>query len=165
MRRISITILAALAMSISTAARADGYLLASFGSAEDVVFEETAGAFKVSAGTMVNDVLGVEFGFVYLGSFDVAFVEITQLGVAGSINPTVNIGESASLFFKLGLFSWSFVVDDGFSTAEDDGIDPFFGVGLSVDISEKAQLVIEYEGFEVSDGDVDLVSAGVRFKF
>ncbi|TNF34291.1 MAG: porin family protein [Gammaproteobacteria bacterium] len=141
-----------------------GYFGFSFGSSDDEVLNETESGFKLVLGASLSDNLAVEGAFVDLGTINYGFAEISQYGIAGNLIGKIPVGDAVSLFAKAGLFSWTFEVDYGY-IAEDTGVDITYGAGLEVKLTDKASLLGEYESFEVSDGDVSLVSLGFRLYF
>ena len=41
----------------------------------------------------------------------------------------------------------------------------FYGVGVEYSFTQRASLTVEYEVFEVFDGDVDMISFGMKLGF
>lgn len=142
-----------------------GYFMFNAGSSEDVVFDQSETGFKIGAGAELSENIVGEVAFVYLGTMSFPLADISQFGFSGSIVPTLQLGESLSVFAKVGLFSWTFLIDDGFTEAEDTGVDLFVGAGINLQFGEANSLVFEYEQYEVSDGDVNLLSAGLKIGF
>ena len=162
-----LAVLCFLTLGSATHALANGYLLLGAGSSKDDVLDESATGFKIGVGTMINENLAVEAAYVDLGTIDLpAFgVEISQYGLAASLMPVFKISEEAAVYAKIGLYSWTFEASDAFGSGEEDGSDMFFGFGFEYKVEDSASVVVEYESYEVLDGDVDLLSVGVRINF
>ncbi|MES0328333.1 MAG: outer membrane beta-barrel protein [Gammaproteobacteria bacterium] len=160
-------VLCALTLAPVTHALANGYLLASIGNSDDDVLQETATGIKIGMGAMLNENLAVELAYVDLGTIDFPFfgVEISQYGLAASLIPIHKISEQAAVYAKIGLYSWTLEVSDPFGSGEDTGTDLFYGFGFEHKVGDSVAVVAEYEFYEVSDGDVDLLSVGVKIDF
>ena len=161
-----LTVLCFLTLGSATHALANGYLLLSAGSSNDDVLDESATGFKIGVGTMINENLAVEAAYVDLGTIDFPFgIEVSQYGLAASLIPVLKINEDAAVYAKIGLYSWTFEVSSGLGSGEDSGTDAFIGFGFEYKVGDSASVVAEYEAYEVSDGDVDLLSVGVKINF
>lgn len=158
-----LALLCVLVLMPATQAVAKGYLLISAGSSQDDALDESATGIKFGVGSMFGDNLAGEVAFVDLGTIDfpLAGTEFSQYGLAASISPVFELGDQASLYAKLGLFSWTFEAT-GFISGEETGTDLFYGFGFEYKVSDSASIVAEYEAYEVFDGDVSLLSVGVR---
>ena len=141
-------------------------MLFGVGSSKDDVLEESATGFKIGIGANLNENIAVEAAFVDLGTIDFPFgVEVSQYGLAGSLKPFYNVNDQAAIFARFGLYSWTFEITDGFITLEDTGVDPFIGFGVEFKAGDKAAVIAEYEAYDVSDGDVSLLSIGIKISF
>ncbi len=161
-----LTVLCFLTLGSATHALANGYLLLSAGSSNDDVLNETATGFKIGVGANINENFAVEAAYVDLGTIDYPYgIEFSQYGLAASLMPVYKISEEAAVFAKLGILSWTAELTDGFTTLEDTGSDLFFGFGFEYKVGDSASVVAEYEAYEVLDGDVSLLSVGVRIGF
>ncbi len=133
---------------------------ASFGTANDDLLNEDSSAYKLTLGYKVSDNLSYDIEYVDLGDYFFDF--ISQSGVSFNIIGSLPVTDDFSIFGKAGLFAWTL----GASGFEDDtGTDITYGFGLMYDITTRVSLVGEYEFYEVSDGDVDLISAGLKISF
>ena len=135
----------------------------SAGSSDDEVLNETETGIKLNVGAKLSENFGIEGAFVHLGIIDYGFTEISQYGISGNLIGYVPLGDRVSVFGRFGLFSWTFEVDSGGFVSEDTGVDVTYGVGLEVNLSERVSVLAEYDSYEVSDGDVSLVSLGFRY--
>lgn len=176
--RKAIVLAALLALPALPAAAADNgfYLGASVGQANlkidnltndifpDDDFDSDDTAFKLIAGIRPLDWLGVEAAYVNFGE-----PEDTVLGqklkadgdgisaFAVGFLPTGPV----DLFAKVGLISWDSKISGSF---DDDGTDLAYGVGAQfrvLSLSVRA----EYEKFDISDVDLDMISVGVTYTF
>ena len=127
-------------------------------------FDADDTAFKLIAGIRPLDWLGVEAAYVNFGE-----PEDTVLGqklkadgdgisaFAVGFLPTGPV----DLFAKVGLISWDSKIGGSF---DDDGTDLAYGVGAQfrvLSLSVRA----EYEKFDISDVDLDMISVGVTYTF
>lgn len=160
-----VAVLCVLTLAHLPQAYAGGYFGISAGNSKDKELDESDTGFKVSVGGLVSDNAAVEVAYVDLGDINVGFFDVSQSGFAFSISPLLKLNQQSSLYAKIGLFAWTFEVSDGFSSGKDTGTDVFFGFGFEYRFGEQTALIAEYEKFDVSDGDVDLASVGVRIGF
>ena len=150
--------------------------------------EETSGGLKFFAGYRVNPYFAVEGFIAYLGSFDsyandgwgvdsYATAEVGTLGIAAvGMFP---VSSRVSLLGKLGAHSWSAegTIDlldedlgDGILGSYDtSGTDLMGGLGVHIDIGERAAMRVEFEYFEATtdytEFGVGLFSVGGMFRF
>jgi OOP family OmpA-OmpF porin len=136
------------------------------------------GAFKLFGGYQFNPNFALEAAFVdlgdvsYSGSFAGAPVtggRIQNSGVNLSAVGVVPLGQRFVLFGKVGMFLWYSEATDvtgGFGfRSEEDGADLSVGLGASVAIGQKVSLRAEWERFDMSNVDVDLVTLGFAYRF
>ena len=166
-----------LALPLSPAVAADNgfYLGGSVGQANLKVDDVTDGistedfdaddtAFKLIAGIRPLDWLGVEAAYVNFGE-----PEDTVLGqklqadgdgisaFAVGFLPTGPV----DLFAKVGLISWDSKISGSF---DDDGTDLAYGVGAQFRVLGLS-IRAEYEKFDISDVDLDMISVGLTYTF
>jgi OOP family OmpA-OmpF porin len=135
-------------------------------------------AFKVFGGYMFNRHFGVEGAYVNLGevSYSGSFfgdpvtggkVEVTGFNVAAM--GSYPISEQFSVFGKIGLFIWEAEASDitGGEPFSDkaDGTDISFGLGVGYNFTRNLGVRAEWERFEASDADADLLSIGIVWRF
>ncbi len=135
------------------------------GRSDDDKFGETATASKLLIGKMFTRNLAGEFAFVHLGEYDVGTTEITQYGFEASLVPMLRVNENTSLFARFGVFAWTFDIDTTLGSGDEKNTDVFYGVGVEYSFTQRASLTVEYEVFEVFDGDVDMISFGMKLGF
>jgi opacity protein-like surface antigen len=121
-------------------------------------------AFKLIAGMRPLDWLGVEAAYVNFGE-----PEDTVLGqklkADGDGISAFAVGFLATgpvdLFAKVGLISWDSKISGSF---DDDGTDLAYGAGAQFRVLGLS-IRAEYEKFDISDVDLDMVSVGVTYTF
>ena len=136
------------------------------------------GAFKLFGGYQFNPNFALEAAIVdlgdvsYSGSFAGAPVtggRIQNSGINLSAVGVVPLGERFVIFGKAGMFLWYSEASDvtgGFRFySEEDGADLSVGLGASVAIGQRVSLRAEWERFDMSNTDVDLVTLGFAFRF
>ena len=121
-------------------------------------------SYKLIAGIRPLDWLGVEAAYVNFGE-----PEDTVLGqklkadgdgisaFAVGFLPTGPV----DLFAKVGLISWDSKISGSF---DDDGTDLAYGVGAQFRVLGLS-IRAEYEKFDISDVDLDMISVGVTYTF
>lgn len=139
-------------------------------------------AFKLFGGYQFSRNFALEVGAVdlgdmtYSGTFSngpitgpVTGGRVENGGLNISAVGVLPLGERLALFGKAGIFLWSSEATDvtgGVLTiSEADGSDLSLGLGASVALTPRASLRAEWERFEMSSSDVDLVSVGLAFSF
>ncbi|MCK5275111.1 MAG: porin family protein [Alphaproteobacteria bacterium] len=152
--------------------------------------EETSGGLKFFAGYRVNPYFAVEGFIAYLGSFEsyahdwinveaAATADLSTLGiVAVGMFP---VSSRVSLLGKLGAHSWSAQGDiiladydvatpPGYIGSYDtSGTDLMGGIGVQIDIGERAAMRVEFEYFaantDYTEFGIGLFSVGGMFRF
>ncbi len=160
-----ILLITAMAAPLAAAQEGEWYVGGSLGSSDDDVLDQTAGSFKVFGGYQFTRNLGVEIALVDLGEFDSLGLPnaLEQWGLAFEVVGILPIGDNGSVFGKAGFFDWSV---DFLSRTVDEGTDLTFGVGGEYTSDNNWGVRVEWQRFsDVSDGDVDLFSAGVIYRF
>ena len=150
---------------LADAQEGEWYVGGSLGSSDDDVLDQTASSFKVFGGYQFTRNVAVEAAFVDLGEFDSLGLPnaLDQYGLAFEIVGILPIGHRGAVFGKVGFFDWSV---DFLSRTVDEGTDLTFGVGGEYVFDNNWGVRAEWERFtDVSDGDVDLFSAGVVYRF
>lgn len=150
--------------------------------------EETSGGLKFFAGYRVNPYFAVEGFIAYLGSFD----SYAEDGYGVYSSATANVGtlgiaavgmfpvsSRVSILGKLGVHSWSaegdiYLVDLDYPAAgsgsyASSGTDFMGGIGVHIDIGERAAMRVEFEYFaantDYSEFGIGLFSVGGMFRF
>jgi opacity protein-like surface antigen len=121
-------------------------------------------AFKLIAGIRPLDWLGVEAAYVNFGEpEDTVFgqnVKADGDGISAFAVGFLPTGP-VDLFAKLGLISWDSKIS---GTFDDDGTDLAYGVGAQFRVLGLS-IRAEYEKFDISDVDLDMISVGLTYTF
>jgi hypothetical protein len=135
------------------------------GALPDDDFDADDTAFKLIAGIRPLDWLAVEAAYVNFGepSDEVAGfdLEADGDGISAFAVGFLAVGP-VDLFAKAGLIAWDSKIEGG--VFDDDGSDLAYGVGAQFRVWGLA-LRAEYEKFEISDVDLDMISVGVTYTF
>jgi hypothetical protein len=122
-------------------------------------------SYKFIAGIRPLDWFGVEASYVNFGKPEDT-VAGQKLKAEGDGISAFAVGFLATgpvdLFAKVGLISWDSKIGSG--AFDDDGSDLAYGVGAQfrlLSLSVRA----EYEKFDISDVDLDMISVGVTYTF
>jgi opacity protein-like surface antigen len=177
MRKAILFATALLALPVLPAVAADNgfYLGGSIGQANLKIDDLTNGistadfdaddtAFKLIAGMRPLDWLGLEAAYVNFGE-----PEDTVLGqklkADGDGISAFAVGFLATgpvdLFAKVGLISWDSKISGSF---DDSGTDLAYGAGAQFRVLGLS-IRAEYEKFEISDVDLDMISVGLTYTF
>lgn len=135
-------------------------------------------AWKIFGGYMFHPNFGVEAAYIdlgevtYSGEFFGSPVTGGKVEVSGfNISALGNypVSEQFSVFGKIGLFIWDAEASDitggaPFSTKE-DGTDISFGLGVGYNFTRNLGIRAEWERFEASEADANLISIGLLWRF
>jgi opacity protein-like surface antigen len=176
MRKAILFAAALLTLPMLPAAAADNgfYLGASVGQAnlqiDDLANISTADfdgedtAFKLVAGIRPLDWLAVEAAYVNFGEPDDTVLGL-PLEAEGDGISAFAVGflptGPVDLFAKAGLISWDSKIGGSF---DDDGTDLAYGAGLQFRVLGLS-IRAEYEKFDISDVDLDMISIGLTYTF
>ena len=176
MRKAIVFAVALFALPVLPAAAADNgfYLGGSVGQANlkvddlfgisEADFDADDTAFKLIAGIRPLDWLGVEAAYVNFGEPEDTVVG-TKLKADGDGISAFAVGFLATgpvdLFAKVGLISWDSKIGGSF---DDDGTDLAYGAGAQFRVLGLS-IRAEYEKFDISDVDLDMISVGVTYTF
>jgi hypothetical protein len=121
-------------------------------------------AFKLIAGIRPLDWLGVEAAYVNFGEPEDTVLN-QKLKADGDGISAFAVGflptGPVDLFAKVGLISWDSKISGSF---DDDGTDLAYGVGAQFRVLGLS-IRAEYEKFDISDVDLDMVSVGLTYTF
>lgn len=154
---------------------AGAYIGASVGEATNEVdeFKGSDIAFKLTAGFAFNRYVGIELAYIDAGAqtdtVDGRRIENESTGVIASALARLPLGEQFAVFGKLGYAFYDSEatgrLGDVVARDTDSGEDLAYGIGVELAVLRGLRLRAEYEVVDVSDGDFDVVSAGVVYKF
>lgn len=154
---------------------AGAYIGASVGEATNEVdgFKGSDTAFKLTAGYTFNRYFGLELAYIDAGTqtdtVDGARIENESTGAIASAMGRVPLGEQFAFFGKLGYAFYDSEATgrrgDLVARDTDSGEDLTYGIGVELAVLRGLKLRAEYEVVDVSDGDFDVVSAGVVYQF
>lgn len=141
---------------------------------DDVGFDESDTAFKVFGGYTFNDYFALEAAYFDGGapkmSSGGASVDAELTGLMAAAVGRLPLGESFSVFGKLGFTSYDFKVNgrvDGQTVASFDGSDEevLYGVGAAMSFAQSFELRAEYEALDVSGGEYSVLSLSGVYRF
>ena len=151
--------------------------------------DEDDTGYKLFAGYRASNNFGVELHYADLGEislsgnngdtftrgngaayqFTANGVKIVQetksYGVAATYALPLN--DNFSLLGKIGFHRWDIENSLG-SSLDDDGTEPFYGIGASYQVNENVAIQAEFERFQIDSDDIDdidLLSVGLAFHF
>jgi hypothetical protein len=135
------------------------------GALADDDFDADDTAFKLIAGIRPLDWLAVEAAYVNFGEpkDDVSGIplEADGDGISAFAVGFLAVGP-VDLFAKAGLIAWDSKIEGG--VFDDDGSDLAYGVGAQFRVLGLS-IRAEYEKFEITDVDLDMVSVGLTYTF
>lgn len=155
--------------------------------------DEKDKGWKVFGGFDINEYLGVEASYQKFGTSNLVInangsaniggtplpntsTQAVKLGLdAKSFGLGVKVGKSFGVFrpfAKLGAHRWdadlkssSPTIGALISSQDSGGTDFFYGLGVEVALYKSMGVQVEYERYDLGGVDVDMLSAGVRYKF
>ena len=127
-------------------------------------FDADDTAFKLIAGMRPLDWLGVEAAYVNFGEPEDTVLN-QKLKADGDGISAFAVGflptGPVDLFAKVGLISWDSKISGSF---DDSGTDLAYGVGAQFRVLGLS-IRAEYEKFDISDVDLDMISVGLTYTF
>ena len=127
-------------------------------------FDADDTAFKLIAGIRPLDWLGVEAAYVNFGEPEDTVLN-QKLKADGDGISAFAVGflptGPVDLFAKVGLISWDSKISGSF---DDSGTDLAYGVGAQFRVLGLS-IRAEYEKFDISDVDLDMISVGLTYTF
>jgi opacity protein-like surface antigen len=177
MRKAILFAAALIALPVLPAVAADNgfYLGGSVGQANLKISDITDGistadfdaddtAFKLIAGIRPLDWLGIEAAYVNFGEPEDTVLN-QKLKADGDGISAFAVGflptGPVDLFAKVGLISWDSKISGSF---DDSGTDLAYGVGAQFRVLGLS-IRAEYEKFDISDVDLDMISVGLTYTF
>jgi hypothetical protein len=169
-------------LASSQPAAAQGFYLGgaiSHAAVNETVLEDTQNAYKLFLGYELPKFIGFEAAWVDFGEFDDVITSeggSTRVGydartATAAITGRIPIGSLVTLYAKTGYMFWSTdisltgtVTDPDFTEGTDNGSDWFYGGGVRFNFG-KFSVLGEWERYQLSDVDIDAISAGARWTF
>ncbi|MDC1281181.1 porin family protein [Methylophilaceae bacterium] len=150
--------------------------------------DEDDTGYKLFAGYRASNNFGVELHYADLGEASISgnngdtfisagdtytFIvdgakiaqETKSYGVAATYALPLN--DNFSLLGKIGFHRWDAESSEG-SSFDEDGTEPFYGIGASYQVNENVAIQAEFERFQIDSidiDDIDLLSVGLAFHF
>lgn len=151
-------------------------LSAHFEDESDIDFEESDNAISAKAGYMFTDFIGIEIGYIDLGSYqaegDVVGnrIDLDADGISTALVLNWSVIDQLDLYGKLGVYrlnveSTSVIAGNQLSTDNDE--DELFGaIGIEYDLGT-ANLFTEISiaDTDINDLSITIASAGLKFEF
>jgi len=147
-------------VNAAQAAQPGPYIGIGAGSAHDEILNEDESAFKFYGGVNLTPHIGLELGYVDLGSYVNGV--LTQDGISYELIGYIPISGNIDLYGRAGFFDWEVAT----AFASNTGTDTTFGVGIQAQLAHHLSLRGEYQSFlDVDGGDVDLYTASLNLHF
>lgn len=114
---------------------------------------------RLGLGYRQSDMVAFEGGYWDLGEAEDGGVSVSADGLFGAVKGTLDTGGTVDVFGRAGLLMWDAeACASGFGCSDDDGIDLFFGGGVSFPAGP-GDLNVELHLMELDDVDVTTIGA------
>lgn len=156
----------------------DPYVSVSIGETEvdelkGTLLNDDDSVFNIAVGAKLNQNFAVEGGYVDLGEYGFTKKHYSAKAEADAIYiaavGSLPVSNKVALTGKVGLAFWDIKVTESLleyvDISKEDGTDVFYGIGASVKVSKKVNLVADYTVYDLDGLDVELYSVGFQFKF
>lgn len=150
------TLLALALASVSVTATADSLIYGGVQAGSADYAGDSSTVYGAHIGTGILPFIGLEMGAWNLGSYDVAG-DVSSVNFA--VKPSIELGP-LHVYGKAGLHSWE---EKG--AFKDDGVDPFFGLGVEYNIFPMFTLGAGYNNFTVGNENIDFASVNLTVHF
>ena len=134
--------------------------------------DDTGIGFKLTAGGMYRKGIGIEASFLNLGKAEASGGAMRAQGIDLSVVGSVPITNVLSAFAKIGVtYGWTKLTSaaPGAATGDERGFGLSYGAGLAFNVARRWDVIGEWDhyrfAFAGADNDVNLLSAGLRYKF
>lgn len=133
------------------------------GNDEDLT--DNGGAWQGYAGIEAGRFLALEGVYTDFGKATdgKASTELTTLSAAVLFH--LPLGGSVAPYAKAGMMSWDRTRSFGSVSSSDEGDDAFLGLGVRFSMAPGIDTRLEYEGFEIDETAVDMISVNMQFRF
>jgi OmpA-OmpF porin, OOP family len=126
--------------------------------------DDSSSALSIFGGYQFNKHLGAEVAYTDLGKATAGAASVEATGLEFSAVGTLPLSQSFSLYGKLGFFMWDAKLK-GPVTASSDGTDLTYAIGVRWSFTKNVALQAQWQRYDVSDGDIDVLGVGLLFKF
>lgn len=133
--------------------------------ASGVSLDDSDTSFGIFGGYSLSQNIAVQLGYQDFGEVDITGANGTseadafELSLIGSVNAS----EAVELFAEVGLDAWDATVTSSGVSADDDGTDLYFGLGVSFSVNDSIDLFADYQFHSLDDTDIDTFGLGIRF--
>ncbi|MDD9197337.1 outer membrane beta-barrel protein [Aliivibrio sp. S3MY1] len=148
------TLLALALASVSVTAAADSLIYGGLQAGSADFAGDSSTVYGAHIGTGILPFIGLEMGAWNLGSYH--NVDVTSVNFA--VKPSIDFGP-LHVYGKAGLHSWDM------SGGYNDGVDPFFGLGVEYSILPMFTLGAGYNNFTIDNHDIDFASVNLTVHF
>jgi hypothetical protein len=130
----------------------------------DVKYDDNSFAYNLAVGWRFNKWLAIDAGYWDLGDYDSDKIDNQKFSLDGE---TWSVGGMVSVplwivdVYARGGVSWWEATS---RAVDDDGTDPYYGIGGSFNIGGSLDLYAEWIRFDIG-ADVDTFGVGARFTF
>ncbi|MUJ23547.1 outer membrane beta-barrel protein [Aliivibrio fischeri] len=153
------TLLALALASVSATAAADSLVYGGVQVGSADYRSESSTVYGAHIGTGLLPFIGLEMGAWNLGSYDYGSQTTDVTSVNFAVKPSIDFGP-LHVYGKAGMHSWE---AKGFR--KDDGVDPFFGLGVEYNIIPMFTVGAGYNNFTVDDKNIDFASLNLTVHF
>jgi OmpA-OmpF porin, OOP family len=136
--------------------------------------DDPDGSVHIYTGGKVNEWLGAEVGYVYLGKADRQGGSTRGHGINLSVVGSFPVAQSFSVFGKLGTtYGWTEVTANSAANepvGDEDGFGLSFGAGVQYDFSQQWAFVAQWDRHHLKFAgrdreNADVLSIGAKYKF
>ena len=132
-------------------------------------FNDSTG-FELILGKEISRNLSLELSYIDFGEADDGIAPVWRLDgksiTAGALL-RAKVGRAADVFVKLGMHSWDIeLTEDGSGViGKDDGIDIFYGLGVTVKATNNIGIGARYNVYDFDGDDVTMLSINAQLSF
>lgn len=128
-------------------------------------FKDERVSYKGVAGLKLGDMLSLEGQYIDFGTAEDGDSRVEADGWTAGAVLEVPLMQNFAVYGKGGALFWDAEGRFANVRADDDGTDPFYGVGARFALNPHLALRLEYERFELNDADIDMASTSLLFHF
>ena len=128
-------------------------------------FKDDRVSYKGIAGLKLGQHFSLEGQYINFGTAEDGDNRVDADGWTAGAVLELPLTQNFAVYGKGGALFWDAEGRFANVSADDDGTDPFYGVGARFALSQHLALRLEYERFELNDTDIDMASANLLFHF